>query len=95
MACVAKRNAGLRDNFAFGEMAPAEIEAMILSVAPAKPDAIAFICTNMDASRLVPSLEARIGSPVLDSIACTLWGAMDLLQIGKAPLHHAGMLFRY
>ena len=94
-ACIAERHAELRDNFSFAEMAPAEIEAMILSVATAKPDAIAVICTNMDASRLAPSLEARIGIPILDSIACTLWGAMDVLHIEKAPLHHAGMVFRY
>jgi maleate isomerase len=94
-ACVAERHAGLQDNFSFAEMASADIEAMILSVAIAQPDAIAVICTNMDASRLAPSLEARIGIPVLDSIACTLWGAMDVLHIEKAPLHHAGMVFRY
>jgi maleate isomerase len=94
-ACVAERHAGLQDNFSFAEMASADIEAMILSVAAAKPDAIAVICTNMNASGLAPSLEARIGIPVLDSIACTLWGAMDVLRIEKAPLHHAGMVFRY
>jgi maleate isomerase len=94
-ACVAERHSGLQDNFSFAEMASADIEAMILSVAIAQPDAIAVICTNMDASRLAPSLEARIGIPVLDSIACTLWGAMDVLRIEKAPLHHAGMVFRY
>jgi maleate isomerase len=92
--CVAERHAGLRDNFAFAELPPAEIEAMLLAVAEARPDAIAAICTNMDASTLAPALEARLGIPVLDSIATTLWGAMDLLQIDKTPLHEAGRMFR-
>ena len=92
--CVAERHAGLRDNFAFAELPSAEIEAMFLAVAEAKPDAIAAICTNMDASVLAPALEARLGIPVLDSIASTLWGAMDLLQIDKTPLHGAGQMFR-
>ena len=92
--CVAERHAGLRDNFAFAELAPAEIEAMLLAVAEARPDAIAAICTNMDASALAPAVETRLGIPVLDSIACTLWGAMDLLQIDKTPLHGAGRMFR-
>ena len=92
--CVAERHAGLRDNFAFAELPSAEIEAMFLAVAEAKPDAIAAICTNMDASVLAPALETRLGIPVLDSIACTLWGAMDLLQIDKTPLHGAGRMFR-
>jgi maleate isomerase len=94
-ACVAERHAGLQDNFAFAGLPRAEIEAMILSVAAARPDAIAVICTNMDASTLAPALEAHTGIPVLDSIACTLWGAMNILGIEKAPLHHAGMMFRY
>jgi maleate isomerase len=95
LACVAERHAGLQDNFSFAELTPAEIEAMILSVAAAKPDVVAVICTNMDASLLAPALEARLGVPVLDSIACTLWGALDTLQIDKAPLQPAGALFRH
>jgi maleate isomerase len=92
--CVAERHAGLRDNFAFAELSPAEIEAMLLAVAEARPDVIAAICTNMDASVLAPAIETRLGIPVLDSIASTLWGAMDLLQIDKTPLHGAGRMFR-
>ena len=84
IACVAERHAGLRDNFAFAQITPEVIEAMILDVAAEKPDAIAVICTNMDASRLAPQIEARIGIPVLDSIACTLSGALDTSLMAKA-----------
>jgi hypothetical protein len=73
-----ERHAGRRDNFSFAELAPAEIEAMIGAVAADGPDAIAVICTNMDATRLGPRLEASLGIPVLDSIACALWGALTL-----------------
>jgi maleate isomerase len=83
--CIAECHAGLRDNFAFAQIAPETIEAMILSVAAQKPDAIAVICTNMDAARLAPRIEARIGIPVLDSIACTLLGALDAALIAKLP----------
>jgi maleate isomerase len=95
VACVAERHAGLSDNFAFATLPPAEIEAMILAGSAARPDAIAVICTNMDASTLAPAMEARLGVPVLDSIAFTLWGALDRLAIPKTPLHDAGMMFRY
>ncbi len=84
IACVAERHAGLRDNFAFAQITPEVIEAMILDVAAEKPDAVAVICTNMDASRLAPQIEARIGIPVLDSIACTLSGALDTSLMAKA-----------
>ena len=94
-ACVGERHAGRRDNFSFAGIASAEIEAMIRAVAADGPDAIAVICTNMDATRLAPRVEASIGIPVLDSIACALWGALEALQIDKSPLHPAGALFRY
>ena len=93
--CCGERHAGLRDNFSFAEVPAADIEAMIVEVAAEKPDAIGIICTNMDASRLAPEIEARLGIPVLDSIACTLWSALDTLHIDKSPLHGAGMMFRF
>jgi maleate isomerase len=93
-ACVTERHAGLQDNFSFAALPAAEIEAMIAAVAAEQPDAIAIICTNMDATRLAPQMEARTGIPVLDSIACTLWGALRAAGIDTAPLAPAGRIFR-
>ncbi len=92
---AAERHSGIRDNFAYSEIPAADIEAMIHEVASEKPDAIAVICTNLDATRLAPQIEARIGIPVIDSIACALWGALDALGIAKTPLEPAGTMFRY
>jgi maleate isomerase len=93
-SCVADRHAGLQDNFSFAALAASEIEAMIMAVAAAKPDAIAIICTNMDATRLAPQIEARTGIPVIDSIACTLWGALKAAGRETAPLAPVGRIFR-
>lgn len=92
--CIAERHAGLRDNFSFAALPAETLENLLLAVAADRPDAIAVICTNMDTTRLAPVIEARTGIPVLDSIACTLWGALDLLRIDKTPLHNSGRLFR-
>jgi maleate isomerase len=92
---AAERHSGIRDNFAYSQIPAADIEAMIREVAAEKPDAIAAICTNMDATRLAPQMEAQIGIPVIDSIACALWGALDALGIAKTPLEPAGRMFRY
>jgi len=92
-ACVSERHAGLRDNFSFCAVPAADIEAMILAVAAEKPDAIAIVCTNMDAAALAPRMEKRIGIPVIDSIAATLWGALDALGVDKSPLRECGRLF--
>lgn len=92
--CVAERHAGLQDNFSFAALPATELEAMIMAVATEKPDAIAIICTNMDATRLAPQIEARTGIPVIDSIACTLWGALKAAGIDTAPLRAAGRIFQ-
>ncbi|WP_341911038.1 aspartate/glutamate racemase family protein [Ferrovibrio terrae] len=94
-SCVAERHAGLQDNFSFATLPAAEIESMIMAVAADKPDAIAIICTNMDATRLAPLIEARTGIPVIDSISATLWGALDTLGITKQPLREMGVIFGY
>lgn len=94
LPCIAERHAGLSNNFSFAEVSSADIEAMILDVGAARPDVIAVICTNMDATRIAPQAEAQLGIPVLDSIACALWGALDTLRLDKTPLHAAGLMFR-
>jgi maleate isomerase len=95
LKCAAERHAGLTDNFAFAALSPATLEAMIMAVSAAEPDAIAVICTNLDASRMAPAIEAQTGIPVLDSIACTLWGALERLGAERTPLREAGMMFRF
>lgn len=92
--CVAERHAGLQDNFSFAALPAAAIEEMVLAVAAEGPDAITIICTNMDGTRLVPQIERRTGIPVIDSIACTLWGALQTAGISTAPLSPAGRIFR-
>ncbi|WP_178134067.1 maleate cis-trans isomerase family protein [Vineibacter terrae] len=92
-ACVGERHAGLQDNFSFCAVPLADIEAMTLAVAAEKPDAIAVVCTNMDATTLAPRLEARLDIPVIDSIAATLWGALDRLHQPKDGLSEFGRIF--
>jgi maleate isomerase len=94
-SCVAERHASLQDNFSFATLTATEIEAMITAVAAEKPDAIAIICTNMDATRLAPQIENRTGIPVIDSISATLWGALDTLGIAKHALRGSGVIFDY
>lgn len=49
----------------------------------------------MDATGLAPAIEARTGIPVLDSIACALWGALERLGVERTPLREAGLVFRH
>ena len=92
-ACVAERHAGLSDNFSFAEVAPETIAGMIREVAREKPDAIAVVCTNMDAATLAPTLERELSIPVYDSIATAIWSSLILAGVEPSELHDWGRLF--
>lgn len=59
------------------------------------PDAecIVVACTNLPATAVLGEMEAELGKPVYDSIAVTLWKALQMTGI-KIPLHGWGRLLR-
>lgn len=91
--CVAERHAGLSDNFSFCEVTPEEISGMVRAVAASRPDAIAIVCTNMDAAGLASGLEAETGIPVYDSIAAAIWQSLHVAGIAPSGLAAWGRLF--
>jgi maleate isomerase len=86
--CVAERHLGLQDNFSFCQVDAATLAGMVRSVATARPDAIAVICTNLRAAGLVEALEAETKIPVYDTIATAVW--KSLLMAGADPARVAG-----
>ena len=89
----AERHAGLQDNFAFADVSPSQIEAMIRDVAAARPDAIAVVCTNMRAGPLVARLETELTIPILDSIATVVSDALRLAGGNPAAVTGWGWVF--
>jgi len=90
---VAERHAGLSDNFSFAALEEEDIRAMCEDVAKAKPEAIVVMCTNMRGALIAAELEQRVGIPVLDSVAFTLWGCLYQLGIPTGSLRKYGSLF--
>jgi maleate isomerase len=89
-----ERHSGRSDNFSFAELEETDTEAMVRAVAAEGADAVAIVCTNMYATPLVPRLEARLGVPVYDSVAVTLWACFARLQEPlPGALLHWGRLF--
>lgn len=89
----AEAHSDLSDNFSFANVGEAAIEAMCEDVAAARPDAIAIVCTNMRGPLIAARLERRLGIPVLDSVAFTLWGCLAALRVDPAPLREFGSIF--
>lgn len=90
---VAECHSGFSDNFSFSNVSEDEIAAMCRTVAAARPDAIAIICTNMRGPLLVPDLERELGIPIFDSVAFTLWKTLLDTGVDMRPLAKYGRLF--
>ncbi len=90
---VAERHLGLEDNFAFSEVGPDALRAMVREVAQARPDAIAILCTNLRGAPLVPALEEELGIPVYDSVATCVWQSLQLAGIDASRVRSWGRLF--
>ncbi len=92
--CRAERHLGLRDNFSFGQVAPAEIADMIRAVVKEGCDAVVVLCTNMQGAAVAAALEGELNVLILDSVAVTLWRTMLLAGADPRPLSGWGRVFQ-
>lgn len=91
--CVSERHLSLSDNFSFALVERARLDQMVADVASAKPDAIVVFCTNLDGATPAPDWEAKLGIPIYDTIALSLYGALQAAGVDHAPLRRFGRLF--
>jgi maleate isomerase len=91
--CVAERHLSLQDNFSFAEVPEAEVARLIEDVVHEGCDAVAVVCTNMRGAGPAEVLEARLGVPVFDSIAVTLWACLIATDVDPSRIEGWGGLF--
>ena len=91
--CAAERHLRLQDNYSFADVTAAELERMVRAVAGEAPQAVAIVCTNLRAARLVPELEAALRLPVYDSVATALWKSLCVAGADPRPITGWGGLF--
>jgi maleate isomerase len=95
IACHAERHLGLRDNFSFAQVAPAEIADEIRAVAAEGCDAVVVLCTNMEGAAVTAALERELNVLILDSVAVTLWRTMLLARADPRILSGWGRVFQF
>jgi maleate isomerase len=81
--CVRREHLGISENFAFNEVSPQQIEALVESVAVPDAEAISVVCTNFPAAPLVQRLEDRTGLPIFDSAILGVWKGLELLGVQR------------
>jgi maleate isomerase len=93
LRCVAERHLSLQDNFSFAEVPETQVAGLIEDVVREGCDAVAVVCTNMRGAGVAEPLERKLGVPVFDSIAVTLWACLIATGIDPARIHGWGRLF--
>lgn len=81
--CVLAEPFGEDDNEAFARIPAADVARQIEAAAADGVHAVAVVCTNVHGAQEAVPLEQRLRIPVFDSVAATLWKALDLA--GAAP----------
>ncbi|MFE6679944.1 GAF domain-containing protein [Streptomyces sp. NPDC057729] len=98
LECFLAEPFGEDDNEAFARIPAADVARQIEEAAVTAVDgavhAVAVVCTNVHAAFEAPRLERSLGIPVFDSVAATLWKALDLADAtalpGRGTLLHTG-----
>lgn len=92
---VAETHEGIRDNHAFGLVAPQLLQQRLESVARShrKPQAIITYCTNLWAAQLAPWLDQTHDVMLLDTVSTTVWGMLEACGQDPGQLKGWGSMF--
>jgi maleate isomerase len=93
LQCVAERHLSLHNNFSFAEVPETRVAGLIEDVVREGCDAVAVVCTNMRGAGVAEPLEQKLGVPIFDSIAVTLWACLIATGIDPARICGWGRLF--
>lgn len=99
IACELAEPLGISENEAFARVPQPEVARQIEAAAGnvradkhAAVHAVAVVCTNVYGARPAADLEPALGIPVFDSVAATLWQALDLAGAHPALTGHGDLL---
>ncbi|NMM06177.1 aspartate/glutamate racemase family protein [Polaromonas sp.] len=92
--CIAEQHLGISVNFAFSEVEPDTLRALLRESARQRPQALTTLCTNLRAAQLVDELERELDIPIYDSVATVVWKALKTIDVDPRELKGWGRLFR-
>jgi maleate isomerase len=81
------------ENVVIGNTPFARIKQLLRDADAPDAECIVVACTNLPATVVLDEMEVELGKPIFDSIAVTLWKALQMTGIA-VPLHGWGKLLR-
>ena len=92
--CVAERHLGIRENFAFAEVPPEDIEAGCRALLEATDaEAVVTLCTNLRAAHLAAAIEGDGHGILLDTVSTVVWKMLRLAGRDPGGIRGFGALF--
>ena len=91
--CIDERHLGRSVNFSFSEVTEGQVSDMVREVAAARPKAISTFCTNLNAARVVPTLERELGIPIYDTVSTAVWKSLKVAGVDTRLVKGWGRLF--
>ncbi|SIS12297.1 maleate cis-trans isomerase family protein [Williamsia sterculiae] len=93
VAVTAHAEWGERDNYSFA-MRPSRdvVDLLRRAVAAGEVQAVALVCTNVDGTTAVDEVEAELSTPVIDSIAATVWWSLEAAGVPARIEGHGTLL---
>ena len=80
IAVASAVRSNLTENTAYAAITPADIAAMVRTVAKTPVDAILILCTNLAGASIASGLERELGIPVLDSVKVAVNDGLAMLS---------------
>ncbi len=92
-SCTVSPCLGISENFAFGTVSAASMDAMVAEAAAARPEVIIPFCTNLAATPHAGRWEEEYGIPIFDSVAVAARAGLELSGIAPRAITGWGRIF--
>jgi len=80
---VSHANLNKTVNREFGRVPMSRIKQLLRDADSPEAECIAVVCTNLAAALVVEEMEQELGKPIFDSVAVTLWKALDMTGVRR------------
>ena len=91
---VSARGLGIAKDLGIGSVTIRQVYDFTVKSVPKDADSVFLSCTNLRAIGAIPTLEKKLGIPVVSAIQATMWDCLRLAGVPTKDVKGFGSLFR-